>query len=101
MDCDKCLWLLSTGKCVKVLTNSECEFKRRFKRRCEVCDKEVGDFKYKGKLYCIDCLLEKFNVSQEIVTRYYSEDGELLGDDNNFDEVIEALKEIEDFEEVE
>ena len=54
MDCDKCLWLLSTGKCVKALTNSECEFKRRFKRRCEVCDKEVGDFKYKGKLYCID-----------------------------------------------
>ena len=43
MDCDKCLWLLSTGKCVKALTNSECEFKRR----CEVCDEDVGDFKYK------------------------------------------------------
>lgn len=97
MDCDKCYWLLSTGKCARALNNSECGFKRR----CEVCDKEVGDFKYKGKLYCRDCLLEKFNVSQEIVTRYYSEDGELLGDDNNFDEVIEALKEIEDFEEVE
>lgn len=97
MDCDKCVWLLSTGECVNALINSECEFKGR----CEVCDEDVGDFKYKGKLYCIDCLLEKFNVSQETVTRYYSEDGELLGDDNNFDEVIETLKEIEDFEEVE
>ncbi len=97
MDCDKCYWLLSTGKCARALNNSECEFKRC----CEVCNKDTVDFKYKGKLYCIDCLLEKFNVSQEIVTRYYSEDGELLGDDNNFDEVIEALKEIEDFEEVE
>lgn len=97
MDCDKCYWLLSTGKCARALNNSECEFKRR----CEVCDEDVGDFKYKGKLYCRDCLLEKFNVSQETVTRYYSEDGELLGDDDNFDEVIETLKEIEDFEEVE
>lgn len=97
MDCDKCYWLLSTGKCARALNNSECEFKRR----CEVCDEDVGDFKYKGKLYCRDCLLEKFNVSQETVTRYYSEDGVLLGDDNNFDEVIETLKEIEDFEEVE
>ena len=97
MDCDKCFWLLSTGECAIALANSECEFKRR----CEVCDEDVGDFKYKGKLYCRDCLLEKFNVSQETVTRYYSEDGELLGDDNNFDEVIETLKEIEDFEEVE
>ena len=97
MDCDKCYWLLSNGKCARALNNSECEFKRR----CEVCDEDVGDFKYKGKLYCRDCLLEKFNVSQETVTRYYSEDGELLGDDDNFDEVIETLKEIEDFEEVE
>lgn len=97
MDCDKCFWLLSTGRCVRALTNSEC----KFKRRCEVCDEGASDFEYKGKLYCIDCLLEKFNVSQETVTRYYSEDGEFLGDDNNFDEVIEALKEIEDFEEVE
>ena len=97
MDCDKCFWLLSTGKCARALANSECEFKRR----CEVCGEDAGDFKYKGKLYCIDCLLEKFNVLQETVTRYYSEDGELLGDDNNFDEVIETLKEIEDFEEVE
>ena len=97
MDCDKCFWLLNTGECARALANSECEFKRR----CEVCDEDVGDFKYKGKLYCRDCLLEKFNVSQETVTRYYSEDGELLGDDNNFDEVIETLKEIEDFEEVE
>ena len=97
MDCGKCYWLLSTGECVNELINSKCEFKGRG----EVCDEDVGDFKYKGKLYCIDCLLEKFNVSQETVTRYYSEDGELLGDDNNFDEVIETLKEIEDFEEVE
>lgn len=97
MDCDKCYWLLSTGKCARALNNSECEFKRR----CEVCDEDAGDFKYKGKLYCRDCLLEKFNVSQETITRYYSEDGELLGDDDNFDEVIETLKEIEDFEEVE
>ena len=97
MDCGKCYWLLSTGKCARALYNSECEFKRR----CEVCGKDDGDFKYKGKLYCRDCLLEKFNVSQETVTRYYSEDGEFLGDDDNFDEVIETLKEIEDFEEVE
>lgn len=97
MDCNKCFWSLSVGKCARALTNSKCEFKRY----CEVCDEDVGDFKYKGKLYCIDCLLEKFNVSQETVTRYYSEDGELLGDDDNFDEVIETLKEIEDFEEVE
>lgn len=97
MDCDKCYWLLSNGKCARALNNSECEFKRY----CEVCNEYTGDFKYEGKLYCRDCLLEKLNVSQETVTRYYSEDGELLGDDNNFDEVIETLKEIEDFEEVE
>ena len=97
MDCDKCFWLLSTGKCMKALADSECEFRER----CEVCDYGGGDFKYKGRLYCTDCLLEELNVSQETVTRYYSEDGELLGDDDNFDEVIEALKEIEDFEEVE
>mgnify|MGYP006997679404 CR=1 FL=1 len=97
MDCDKCFWLLSTGKCMKIVAGSECEFKEC----CSVCGYGTGDFKYKGKLYCSDCLLEEFNVSQETVTRYYSEDGELLGDDDNFDEVIEALKEIEDFEEVE
>ena len=97
MDCDKCYWLLSNGKCARALNNMECEFKRY----CEVCNEDTGDFEYKGKLYCRDCLLEKFNVSQETVTRYYSEDGVLLGDDNNFDEVIETLKEIEDFEEVE
>ena len=58
MDCDKCYWLLSTGKCARALNNSECEFKRR----CEVCDEDVGDFKYKGKLYIIAYLfyLENF-----------------------------------------
>lgn len=97
MDCDKCFWLLSTGKCVRIITGSECEFKEC----CSVCGCSSSDFKYKGKSYCSDCLLEEFNVSQETVIRYYSEDGEFLGDDDNFDKVIEALKEIEDFEEIE
>lgn len=97
MDCDKCFWLLSTGECVKINNDRECEFKEC----CSVCGCSSSDFKYKGKSYCSDCLLEEFNVSQETVIRYYSEDGEFLGDDDNFDKVIEALKEIEDFEEVE
>lgn len=66
---------------------------------CFECESENSSYKYKGKYYCNDCLLKQFNVYEEEVTNYYSEDGEFLGSSNNMDEVIKSLSdEIEEIE---
>lgn len=46
-----------------------------------------------GSKLCSDCLLAHYNVQTYRVEQYFTEDYDYLGDDDNFDGVIESLNE--------
>ena len=68
-------------------------------RFCEKCDCELAEYKYNGKAYCHECLLDKLEEDKKIqswsTTHYITEDtAEYLGNDNDnsYDEIIENLQ---------
>lgn len=57
---------------------------------CEKCDSSDAEYKYKGVHYCSECIINAFGVEESTVTHYYH-DGEYLGNDEDFNEVISNL----------
>lgn len=57
---------------------------------CEDCEGEQAEYTHEGKKYCCSCLLKKFKVEESTTTHYYL-NGEYLGSDEGFEEVVENL----------
>jgi hypothetical protein len=89
-NCDNCYW--------KWYENKFCIYNES-KPIENICDKhmylccECGlgtEYKYNNKFYCGDCLLKEFDVT-ESTTIHYCLDGEYLGSNDDFQEVIRML----------
>lgn len=94
-NCNNCYWK-------RLNSESFCEFKKNnnCKRHEFVCDKcmsNTAEYKYKNKYYCSDCILNEFEVEECTTTQYYM-NGECIGDDSDFDLVIENLDGVEEIE---
>ncbi|MDK3122635.1 hypothetical protein EHZ13_15100 [Clostridium perfringens] len=75
------------------------EICNKYTRKCCECS-DQANYKYNGKYYCTDCLLEKFDIEEEKTTRYYL-GTRYLGDDD-IDTVVKNLnKDIRKLEEEE
>lgn len=90
--CENCYWLNSDkDRCMvlnKTLENYNiCD---DFSEICE-CGEEVK-YRYEGKSYCENCILEKFEVDTMEITEYYDSNGEYLGNsESDFDSIIKML----------
>ncbi|EDT26111.1 hypothetical protein ACV3P9_14875 [Clostridium perfringens] len=92
--CENCYFMPKDGICFfeKDLKENICE---NYTEICE-CGSQA-EYKYKGKYYCTDCLLKKFEIEEYTTTEYYM-NGDYLGNDDDMSEVIRNLN--EDIEEL-
>jgi len=88
--CKNCYWSDMEGNCFhygkEKLTSCDSH-----KFVCSECISEA-EYKYNGKCYCTDCLLDKFDIEEALVKQYFI-NGNLLGTDEDMDEVMENLDE--------
>lgn len=68
-------------------------------KECSNCGIKLGPFyeelyEYKGNLYCWECLISELEddkiITTEFTKHYYLND-EWIGDDTNFDDVIDTV----------
>lgn len=81
-ECKNCYWKHTLkNECILHQTKelTVCE---DFKSLCDECQKESGDFKYRGHYYCKDCILDMLEIGTYTITHYQTCNGEYLGDDN-------------------
>jgi len=68
---------------------------------CQKCGAKIfeGDSIYKDQngFLCEDCLIEKAGI-KEVTTSTYFLDGEYVGDENEYDEVLEVAVEVAEAE---
>lgn len=93
--CKECYWK-EKGK---ISEKRWCAFKEKepdtckyMQYQCEECEEDEAEYEYKGQKLCSGCLIKTFEL-QEATTTHYYRDGEWLGSDDDFDEVIENLDE--------
>ncbi len=64
------------------------------KIKCARCESDYADYYYKDKysdeIICEDCLLECDGITSATVTYYYL-DGEYMGNDECYEDLIETL----------
>lgn len=94
--CENCYWTLYGDKwCVSQINKPTENICGNHNFICSECNSDKSEYQYKGKYYCLDCLLKEFNVEEYTVTHYHI-DGSPLGSDDDMTEVIENLdREIE------
>lgn len=86
--CDNCYWKDYKNKFCINKESRPCE--NICNRHSFICEGSNGDYKYKGKHYCGECILSIFDVEESTTTHYYH-NGEYLGDSDDFNEVISNL----------
>lgn len=71
--------------------------------KCERCGSDYAESYYKDKysdeIICEECLLELDGITTSTET-YYFLDGEYIGSDCNYSELIENICESTDYEEI-
>lgn len=88
--CENCSWKY------KYPIQRWCSFSKEEPKKC--CSEhnfrckcgDIAQYNYKGKRYCSECILKKFEVEECIEIDYYL-DGEYLGNSDDIDEVIRNI----------
>ncbi len=89
MKCNECYYGRYADVCLltkQIIPVEDCS---RFKEICCDCESEA-EVIYRGYHYCIDCVMEQFDLEESTTISYYK-DGEFLGDSDDMHEVIENL----------
>lgn len=95
-NCDNCYWKNYSDRwCIYEYKKPIENICKQHDFVCDECDRGQSEYKYKEKYYCWDCLIKKFEIEESTEISYYK-NGEYIGNDSNFQEVIKNLnKDIE------